>query len=71
MSKKILELKRFLNGIVSAPSDADIPEEAPSFSKNIDPISEEGKLKAAKNDLLLTDDETRNVSLKYFGMALV
>ena len=66
MSKKILELKRFLNGIVSAPSDADIPEEAPSFSKNIDPISEEGKLKAAKNDLLLTDDETRNVSLKIF-----
>jgi len=66
MSKKILELKRFLNGIVAAPSDSDIPEESPSFSKNIDAISEEGKLKAVKGDLLISDDETRNTSLKIF-----
>ena len=50
---------------MSAPSDTDIPEEAPSFSKNIDAISEEGKLKAVKGDLLITDDETRTL-LKIF-----
>ena len=35
MAKKILELKQFLKGIIAAPSDADIPEDSPVFSKNI------------------------------------
>ena len=51
MAKKILELKRFMEGTISAPSDTDIPEEAAVFSSNIDAISEEGKLKGSKKDL--------------------
>ena len=66
MAKKILELKQFLKGIVAAPSDADIPEDSPVFSKNIDPISEEGKLKAVPEDLLITDEEQRTANIRFW-----
>lgn len=59
MAKKILELKRFMEGIVSSPSDTDIPEEAAVYSSNIDAISEEGKLKGIKQDLEVSDSLTR------------
>ena len=66
MAKKILELKQFLKGIIAAPSDADIPEDSPVFSKNIDPISEEGKLKAVPQDLLITDEEQRTANIRFW-----
>ena len=63
MAKKILELKSFLKGIVASPSDADIPEDSPVFSKNIDAISEEGKLKGVKGDKIVTDESNRSALL--------
>ena len=50
MSKQLKELKLFLQGTVSSPSSSDIPEEANIYSKNLEPINEDGKLKGAKED---------------------
>jgi hypothetical protein len=44
MPKKIFEINKFLQGIVSTPSSTDIHTEAASFSRNIDPQSADGRL---------------------------
>lgn len=48
MPKQIKELRRFINGTKSSTSDTDVQEESAIYSKNIDPFSEEGKLKGNK-----------------------
>jgi len=45
MPKQLKELTKFMHGTVSAPSGTDIPEEAATYSKNLDPVTETGKLK--------------------------
>ena len=57
MAKKILELKQFMDGIVASPSDTDIPPESPVFSKNLDAISEEGKIKGVNKDVIVSNSD--------------
>ena len=45
MPRKIQELKQFGQGVKSSPSDTDIHPESAIYNKNIDPISEAGKLR--------------------------
>ena len=66
MAKKILELKHFMKGIISSPSDSDIPEDAAVYSENIDAISEEGKIKGAKDDLEISDSDSSIANLEIF-----
>jgi len=49
--KQTLEIKRFLSGIISAPAEADIPVDAASYSLNVDPTTEDGKLGGVPDDL--------------------
>jgi len=51
MPRQLAELKQFGTGIKSSPSDTDIHPESAIYSKNIDPISEAGKLKGIKEHL--------------------
>ena len=66
MAKKILELKQFMQGIISSPSDTDIPEESAVNSLNIDAISEEGKLKGVNKDLEETESNIRISKIQLF-----
>ena len=50
MPKEIHELTRFLSGTITTPSESDIPKEAASYSLNIDPNTENGKLKGLPKD---------------------
>jgi len=57
MPKQIKELRRFINGTKSSASDTDILEEAAIYSKNIDPLSEEGKLKGNREHIKILPSE--------------
>lgn len=48
--KHLHEIKKFTTGIVSFPSETDIPTDAASYSLNVDPMSEGGKLFGIKLD---------------------
>ena len=56
MAKQKYEITAFTKGIIGAPSETDIPEEAASYSINIDPNAEDGVLRAIKTDTLLNND---------------
>lgn len=49
MPRKIQELKQFGQGVKSSPSDTDVHPESAIYNKNIDPISEQGKLRGIKD----------------------
>lgn len=51
MPKQIIEIRGFQNGIVCAPSETDIPLDACSYSLNVDPMAEEGKLCGIPDDV--------------------
>ena len=51
MPKQAKELKQFMSGTILSPSSTDIPEEAATHSLNLDPVSEQGKLKGVKEDV--------------------
>ena len=51
MPKQLKELRQFVAGTKSSASDTDVQEESAIYSKNIDPISEEGKLKGIKDHI--------------------
>jgi hypothetical protein len=44
MPKSLFEIRTFQHGIISTPSETDIPQEAATFSVDVDPILEGGKL---------------------------
>ena len=44
MPKDLIEIKQFQTGTVTTPSQTDIPLDAASYSLNLDPVSENGKL---------------------------
>ena len=48
MAKELYELSKFVTGTVSNMADRDIPDDAASFSKNMDPTSVSGKIKPIK-----------------------
>lgn len=50
MPKELLEVKQFTAGTISVPSETDVPDDAAVLSQNIDPSSEDGKLKGIPQD---------------------
>ena len=50
MPKEVHELTQFLSGTITTPSEHDIPKEAASYSENIDPHTENGKLRGIPED---------------------
>ena len=54
MPKELHEIKNFVTGTVSTPVETDIPDDAASYSINIDPVAEDGILKGIPDDLTLT-----------------
>lgn len=58
MPKEIQEIKNFHTGTIMTPSSRDIPIDASRYAKNIDSVSEDGKLKGIPSDLVLKDDGT-------------
>ena len=51
MPKELLEIKNFTLGIMTTPSETNIPNEAASYSLNVDPVSQDGKLQAMPDDI--------------------
>ncbi len=57
MAKSSFEISTFTSGVVGSPSETDIPNDAASYSKNINPVSEDGTLQAISNDQVLQNNE--------------
>tara|TARA_R100000152_G_C6782269_1_gene219461 strand:+ start:3017 stop:6097 length:3081 start_codon:yes stop_codon:yes gene_type:complete len=55
MAKEIYEITKFVTGTVSNIADRDIPDDAASYSKNLDPTSVSGQLQAIKADVIVQD----------------
>tara|TARA_R100000655_G_scaffold39518_1_gene74775 strand:- start:9756 stop:14726 length:4971 start_codon:yes stop_codon:yes gene_type:complete len=51
MPKQVKELRNFIAGTASSPSSVDIPDEAAIYSKNLEAIDEEGKLKGCQAEV--------------------
>ena len=66
MPKELVELTMFNAGTICNPSVTDIPLEAASDSLNIDPMSEDGKLKGIPVDTKIEDNcgHEKNVLLQ-------
>ena len=54
MPKELHEIKTFKSGTIISPSERDIPEDAASYSLNLDSVTEDGKLKGIPKDKILT-----------------
>lgn len=63
--KHLLEIRAFLSGIISAPAEADIPTDAASYSLNVDPTIEDGKLGG------VPDDATKKTGVNATALALL
>lgn len=78
MPKEILELNRFVTGTISTPSDTDVPDDAATFSINVDPVAEDGKLMGVEQDLIFDTvegfielDSASQESLNIKSMAMI
>ena len=58
MAKEIYEITKFVTGTVSNIADRDIPDDAASYSKNLDPTSVSGQLQGIKADVVVQDDSS-------------
>ena len=63
MHKQIIEINKFLQGIVSTQSSTDTDTNSAKYSKNIDPATAQGRLQGIDGDKKLTtagfvDEET-------------
>jgi hypothetical protein len=56
MPKQLHELKKFMSGTMTTPSERDIPEDAAVYSKNLDSVTEDGKLKSIPDDLEILEE---------------
>ena len=56
MPKELHEITKFTTGTITVPDEKDIPEDAASYSLNIDSVTEGGKLKGVPADSWLVDD---------------
>ena len=54
MAKELIEIKGFFQGIISSPSEYDTPIESASYSKNIDPVGDNGMLLGIAEDEILS-----------------
>ena len=55
MPKELHEITKFTSGTITVPDEKDIPEDAASYSLNIDSVTEGGKLKGVPADFVLQD----------------
>ena len=55
MPKELHEITKFTTGTITVPDEKDIPEDAASYSLNIDSVTEGGKLKGVPADFVLQD----------------
>ena len=53
MPRQLKEIKNFNTGTILNASERDIPQDSPSFSLNVNPMSEHGILSAIKNDRIV------------------
>ncbi len=51
MPKELKELSGFIKGTMTSPSATDLPDETAVYAKNLDPITEAGKLKGIPDDI--------------------
>lgn len=58
MPKEIQEIKNFHTGTIMTPDSRDIPMDASRYAKNLDSVSEDGKLKGIPHNTVLKDDGT-------------
>ena len=60
MPKELHEISQFVTGTMTTPSERDIPDDAASYSLNIDAVSEDGNLQCIPDDdnVELTNSET-------------
>jgi hypothetical protein len=58
MPKELHEITKFTSGTITVPDEKDIPEDAASYSLNIDSVTEGGKLKGVPSDLYLLSSGT-------------
>jgi len=58
MPKELHEITKFTSGTITVPDEKDIPEDAASYSLNIDSVTESGKLKGIPDDVWLKSDGT-------------
>ena len=56
MPKELHEITKFTTGTITVPDEKDIPEDAASYSLNIDSVTEGGKLKGVPGDFYLVND---------------
>ena len=56
MPKQLHELKNFMSGTMTTPSERDIPEDAAIYSKNLDSVTEDGKLKSIPDDATILSE---------------
>ena len=71
MPKERLELRNFIEGTNSSASASDVGNESPVFSKNIESLDEEGKLKGIKTNVPLRSGDTPNQYKVYLGHDIV
>ena len=53
MPKEVHEIKKFITGTITSADVRDIPEDAASYSLNVDSTSEDGKVRAVPNDKII------------------
>jgi len=61
MPKSLFEIRTFQHGIISTPSETDIPQEAATFSVDVDPILEGGKLGGMPGHTEETDSASASI----------
>lgn len=67
MPKDLFEIKTFNKGIISSPSESDIPQDAASYSLDVNPNGIDGKLSARKEDTTKYDGSSTSVSFQSSG----
>ncbi len=61
MPKELFEMRSFHAGTITTPDQEDIPNEAASYSLNLDSVSEQGVLKGIPGDRTLSTSGTTRV----------
>ena len=67
MPKELFEIKTFNKGIISSPSESDIPQDAASYSLDVNPNGIDGKLSARKDDTTKYSGASTAVSFQSSG----
>ncbi len=58
----------FIAGTITTPSETDIPDDAASYSLNIDPIAKDGVLKGIPNDAQLSSSGIISTNIDASGI---